>query len=189
MPIEAEIKACVREPERVWKLMGGRASAESSVYRDVYYDRHDQSFAASGRELRVRTVTAEDSTRTLLTYKDPAVDETSGSKPEHETRIDDVRAVDEILRTLGCEPVISFEKHCVNWNFSVGDRQMLATLVTVPELDGTFIEIETIVDDPDCLPAALDAIRAELNELGITEDDITTELYTEAVKQRRDART
>jgi adenylate cyclase class 2 len=56
---------------------------------------------------------------------------------------------------------------------------MLATLVTVPEIDGTFLEVETITDDD--LTAALDAVRAVLTDLGIEDHDLTSEQYTDAV--------
>ena len=61
---------------------------------------------------------------------------------------------------------------------------MLATVVTVPEIDGVFIELETLADEEE-FPAALGDVRAVLGELGITEDDLTTELYTDAVLRAR----
>jgi adenylate cyclase class 2 len=36
---------------------------------------------------------------------------------------------------------------------------MLATMVTVPEIDGTFVELETLTDEAD-LAAALGDVRA-----------------------------
>lgn len=59
-----------------------------------------------------------------------------------------------------------------------------ATLVRVPEIDGTFLEVETIVDE-DAVSAALDDIRAVLAELGIGSEDLTRELYTDAVAAQR----
>lgn len=126
--------------------------------------------------------------RTLLTYKAPAVDQLTGSKPEHETEAADARALGSILTGLGYEPFISFEKHCINWHFQAQGRWMLATLVTVPELEDTFLEIETMADVLDLLPAALDTVRAQMLDLGVPEEDFTTELYTEAVRRRRIAR-
>lgn len=64
---------------------------------------------------------------------------------------------------------------------------MLATLVRVPELDGTFLELETLAP-ADELQSALGDIRAVLAELGIDGDDMTTELYTDAVAARRNRR-
>jgi adenylate cyclase class 2 len=85
--------------------------------------------------------------RTVLTYKAPAVDADSGSKPEHETKVADAATLDTIFRALGLEDLVAFEKHCANYRFTAHRRDMLATVVTVPEIDGTFIELETMADE------------------------------------------
>ena len=76
---------------------------------------------------------------------------------------------------------MAFTKNCANYSFTAAGRDILATLVTVPELDGTFIEIETLTADPDDVGPAIAAVRAVLDELGIASADLTTELYTDAV--------
>jgi adenylate cyclase class 2 len=184
--IEAELKARVHAPEQVMRQLDERATARIEVYRDTYYDRPDGSLESAGEELRVRTVHGADGTRTVLTYKGAAVDEASGSKPEHETRVEDADAAHAILRGLGHVPFIAFEKRCRNYEFVARGRQMLATLVRVPEIDGTFLEVETLVDEDD-LGAALDDIRAVLEELGIGVEDLTRETYTDAVAAQRSA--
>ncbi|MFI7638197.1 class IV adenylate cyclase [Nonomuraea sp. NPDC049400] len=163
-----------------------QATSATTIYRDTYYDSLDRSLTAIGRELRVRTVTSNEGRHVLLTHKSPMVDEASHSKPEDETEVADAEAIDTILRSLGYNPYISFEKYCTNWQFQARGRAMLATMVTVPELDGTFLEIETIVDSLDQLPAALEAVRLQMYDLGITEDDLSTMDYTEAVTEHRD---
>ena len=118
--------------------------------------------------------------RVLLTYKEPPADEASGSKPEYETTVADPAVVDVIFQALELEHLVSFEKHCANYRFTTKGRDMLATVVTVPEIDGTFIELETIVSERE-VTTALSDIRAVLHELGITDEDLTTEQYTDAV--------
>lgn len=88
------------------------------------------------------------------------------------------------LYGLGYVPAIAFEKRCRNYSFEARGRQMLATLVRVPELDGTFLEVETLVEEKD-LTKALDDVRGVLAELGIGTQDLTREQYTDAVKARR----
>lgn len=61
---------------------------------------------------------------------------------------------------------------------------MLATVVTVPEVEGTFIELETLVREQE-VTAALSDIRDVLHELGIADEDLTTEQYTDAVIRSR----
>jgi len=46
-------------------------------------------------------------------------------------------------------------------------------------------EVETLTGDQDDLSAALNDIRAVLGQLGITEADLTSELYTDAVMRHR----
>ncbi|MFC4008758.1 class IV adenylate cyclase [Nonomuraea purpurea] len=188
MSIEAELKAHVRFPAQVRELLCQRAPEEATTYTDTYYDRPDESLTASGRELRVRTITGPHAARTRLTYKDQAVDPASGSKPEYETHAEDPAILDAIFLGLGYHHLISFQKHCLNYAYTAHKYDLITTLATVPELDGTFIEIETQVDAPADLPHALVAIRTELAHLGISSEDLTTELYTAAVAKRRGQR-
>lgn len=182
--IEAELKAQVREPEAVRERLVMLAAGQDSVYHDTYYDWPNQGLTTDGRELRVRLIAAAGEMRALLTYKEPAIDSASGSKPEYETYVEDPSAVDVMLRGLGLECIVAFEKRCTNYRFTASGREMLATVVQVPELNGTFIEVETMADEDDA-PAALADVRALLAELGIVEDDVTSELYTDAVMRAR----
>lgn len=182
--IEAELKARVHDPESVLAQLEKHGPGRAEVYRDTYYDQPDGALAAGDRELRVRTIHGPDDTRSVLTYKGARIDEASGSKPEHETRVDDPDAVHAMLRGLGYVVTIAFEKRCRNYEFEARGRRMLATLVRVLEVDGHFLEVETLVDEEQ-LQAALGDVRAVLAELGIADEDLTTELYTDAVAARR----
>ena len=182
--IEAELKARVRDPEAVKRSLEERSEGRTEVYRDTYYDTPDRSLNDQDRELRVRTVHGPEGTRSLLTYKEARVDEVSGSKPEHETQVSDPAAVDAMLRGLGYTPSIGFEKHCLNYEFEARGRKILATLVRVPEISGAFLEVETLIEQDDDLQSALDDIRAVLHALGIRNEDLTNELYTDAVASR-----
>lgn len=184
--IEAELKAVVHDPDRIHRSLGERADGIRCTYADRYFDWPDRRFTRQGRELRVRTVTDDAGrSRVLLTYKEPPVDEGSGSKPEHETTAADADVLVTVLTALGAEEIIALEKRCVNYRFPDRGRDMLATVVTVPELAGkTFIELETAAR-PDDVSASLGALRGVLGELGIEARDYTTEAYTDAVSARR----
>jgi adenylate cyclase, class 2 len=182
--IEAELKARVHEPQVVLRGLDELAIARAEVYQDTYYDRPDNALEEQDQELRVRTVHGQNDTRTLLTFKGARVDEESGSKPEHETRVGDAAAVHAMLKGLGYVPVIAFEKRCRNYSFGAHGRSMLATVVRIPEVDGTFIEVETLVDE-DEVTAALNDVRAVLTDLGIPASDLTRETYTDAVRAQR----
>ncbi|WP_438490551.1 class IV adenylate cyclase [Streptomyces sp. S186] len=183
--IEAELKAYVRNPAYVLGKLDQKAEGRVEVYRDTYYDEPSGSLDARDQELRVRTIHGANSTRSVLTYKGARVDSESGSKTEHETRVDNPEAVHAMLRGLGYVPVIAFQKRCRNYEFSSHGRGLLATLVQIPEIEGTFLEVETMVPEDRELPAALDDVRSVMSELGIHGDDFTTEMYTDAVAARR----
>lgn len=182
--IEAELKARVRDPEDVMSRLEARCPGRAEVYQDTYFDDAAGALMQEDRELRVRTVHGPDSTRSVLTYKGARLD-ASGSKPEHETVVDDPDATRAVLLGLGYVVAIAFEKRCRNYAFDAAGRRMLATLVRVKELDETFVEVETLVDDEAELSRALRDVRAVLTDLGIGESDLTNELYTDAVRARR----
>src|SRR5262245_54117849 len=105
--IEAELKAHVRNPQALHQQLSRLATGQQSVYHDTYYDRPGKDLTGSGRELRLRTVQADGLQRSLLTYKEPAVDAASGSKPEYETEVASPDAVDVLLRGIGLEHLVS----------------------------------------------------------------------------------
>lgn len=122
----------------------------------------------------------------MLTFKEPAVDAATGSKPEHETTAGDAAALITVLTALGAQEVLAFEKRCTNYRFTAHGRELLATVVTVPELAGdTFVELETLAA-PDDIDAALTVVREVLAELGIEPGDHTADLYADAVVAARD---
>jgi adenylate cyclase class 2 len=182
--IEAELKATVTDPGALSAALGRLARGERSTYRDVYYDTPDNALTASGRELRVRVIETGATGRTVLTYKEPAADVASQSKPEHETVVASAAVIDVILSALGLVHLVALEKQCVNYRFTARGRDMLATVVTVPEISGTFVELETMAAEGD-LGAALADVRGVLGELGIGEGDLTTDTYTSAVMRAR----
>ena len=186
MGIEAELKARVRDPDRVRGLLRERAAEHNSVYSDVYFDTADRMLTQEGCELRVREVHADGvATQTLLTYKGAPVHAASGSKPETETTVGDADALRAVLAALGFDVLISFQKHCANYRFTAVGRPLLATLVSVPELEEMFLEVESIVETDAEINPALDTIRQVLSTLGINRNDETTEAYTETVAARR----
>ncbi len=184
MPVEAELKARLNDPDTVRSALARRASGETATYCDTYYDDAGSSLERTGRELRLRTVETPHATRHLLTFKDPAVDKASGSKPEYETAVATPAAVAHMLQALGHRPVVELTKDCENYRFVEGGREFLATVVRVPEIDGTFLEVETMAEEGG-VDGALAAVRAVLADLGVAETDLTNELYTDAVRAAR----
>lgn len=184
MTVEAEIKARLLDPDAVRRRLDGYSACTFEVYHDTYLDTANADLAGSDRELRLRTIERNDTVRHLLTYKEAAVDAATGSKPEYETTVANPAAILEILAGLGYQPVLAFIKNCRNYRFGRDGRAFLATLATVPEMDGTYLEVETAAE-PNDLGAALTAVRAIVVELGVRADELTTGTYTDAVRSAR----
>jgi adenylate cyclase class 2 len=182
--IEAELKARVPDPEALLAALDQRAAAERATYSDTYFDTADRALTGDGRELRLRVVDREGLRTCWLTYKEAAVPGT-GSKPEHETSVADRSVLATLFAGLGLTVLVELTKHCTNYRFDRAARSVLATVVTVPELAGTFIEVETQVPTAAEVPAALGTLRDLLAELGIGEADLDGRDYTDLVIRAR----
>jgi adenylate cyclase, class 2 len=182
--IEAELKARLARPYHVRAALRRRAEPERAVYRDTYYDSPAGDLHRAGRELRLRTVERADHTEHLLTFSETAAGAASGSGPEHETAVAAPAVIDHLVRALGYHPAIQLTRDCENHRFTDDGREFTATVVTVPELDGTFLEVQTVTSEYD-LDQAMAAVRQLLNRLGIGADELTTEQYIDTVRSAR----
>ncbi|MER7556886.1 CYTH domain-containing protein [Nocardioides sp. NPDC126508] len=182
--IEVELKATVADVDHVRAELEHLAPGVDETYHDTYYDLPEETLTARDQELRVRTVTNDAGSRSLLTFKTAPVEKASGSRPEHETELADPAVADTVLKALGAVELISFRKLCRNHRFEAEGREVLATLVEVPEIEGTYLEVETLAPADD-VDAGLRTIRTILAGLGIGDGDLTTETYTGAVAAAR----
>jgi adenylate cyclase, class 2 len=181
--IEVELKARLDFPDEVRARLRNNCSPEKATYHDMYLDLGSGGLEAAGQELRIRTVKTVAGICHVLTCKGSPVGG-SGSKPEWETRVGSSEVIRQILAQLGYRPTITLTKHCENYRFNYQSRQIIATLVTVPELSGTFLEVETQAEPMD-LDGALATVRMVFVELGVTEREFTDELYTTSVGAAR----
>jgi adenylate cyclase class 2 len=137
LSVEAEIKARVTDLDRLHRALSRRADGNRSTDYDRYFDYPDRRWTSDGHELRVRTVTADSGeSRVLLTFKESVVDADSGSKPEHETTAAYAQVLVTVLIALGVQEIIAFGKQCTNYAFRDRGYDMMATVVTIPELAG-----------------------------------------------------
>ncbi len=184
MPFEVELKARVANPRRTVARLRRHAVGERSVYQDTYYDYPDRRLEKAGREeLRLRVIESEHGQRCLWTFKGAMLD--AASTPEFETTVGDAQAARAILHGLGLEPVISYTKRCENYRFVYAGRPVLATVVRVPELDGTFLEVETVVPDDDDIADARHTVQVVLKEVGLDEGDLEPTFYVDMVRRVR----
>jgi adenylate cyclase class 2 len=186
MPIEVELKARVQDADALLRRLRDKSDGQPSTYRDTYYDWPDRRLGNAGRqELRIRVIEADSGTKALWTFKGAMLD--AASTPEFETMVTEPDMAQAILAQLGLEPVIAYTKHCVNFTFESDRHRVKASVVQVPELEGTFLEIETLVDDETAVDPAQAVIRSVLAELDLGEPDLEPTFYVDMVAERREA--
>ena len=176
--LTADVTALGDMNERI--LAAGCVSLGRVCYHDTYYDTPRRTLMGAQRELRLRTCSG-DRTYALLTYKDSPVDESSRSKPEHETQVSDPTSARAILCGMGYSPVCRVEKQCALYGISVGGRRLELSLVTVTGVPRTFLEVELPTAALCDVCDALDLIKTVLSALGVPERSITSEYYTDMV--------
>lgn len=120
---------------------------------DTYYDAPMREFAETDEALRVRRERADsedgrsrgqDAETAKLTYKGPLVDESSKTREEHETAVEDAAAIEATLDALGFEPVATVEKR--RERFALDGYTV--SLDAVTDL-GEFVEIEKEVEEAE----------------------------------------
>jgi adenylate cyclase, class 2 len=184
MPIEVELKARLTDPDITVGRLRERAGGETSTYQDTYYDWPDRRLEEAGRqELRLRIIETDTDARCVWTFKGAMLD--AASTPEYETAVADAEAARAILTALGLEPIISYTKLCENFRFSFNGSQIVATVVRVPEIEGVYLETETLVPDSEDTSAARDTILGLLTELGLSEGDLEPTFYIDLVRADR----
>jgi adenylate cyclase class 2 len=187
MPIEVELKARIADPARVSGVLRSWADGELSTYADTYYDFPDHRLTETGRqELRLRVVDKPSGKRVVWTFKGAMLD--GASTPEWETEVSDAHTADAILTGLGMQHLIAYTKQCQNFRFTAHGHPILATLVSVPEIDGVFLEVETLIPDDSARDGALKAIHAVLADLGLTDADLDPTFYIDLVLAQRQQR-
>jgi adenylate cyclase class 2 len=184
MPIEVELKAAIADPATVSAQLRGLAESEPSTYADTYYDFPDRRLTETGRqELRLRVIDKPNGRKAVWTFKGAMLD--AASTPEWETEVADPQATDAILTGLGMTHLIEYTKRCENFKFTAHGHPIVATIVTVPEIEGTFLEIETLVPDGASRDDALKAIHGVLADLGLTKADLEPTFYIDLVLAHR----
>jgi adenylate cyclase, class 2 len=182
---EAEIKLVVIDPTSVRVSLDSEVIGEDERYEDHYFTHETLVPRNSTRELRVREVQGHKETRALLTFKDEVVDIATQSKQEHETQIANADEFIRIMQAIGFNLDINFTKICTNWRLLRERYEILVTLVTVPELSGHYLELETLVKEKTEIESAIEVLRLLANSLGLDRSDETTATYTESVRNAR----
>ena len=135
----------------------GHENEENMLYRNQHLDN-------SNSVLRVRKVSG----RTILTYKERLPTSAAIKQQiEEETEVTDAAALDAILRALGSEPSLVYEKRRDTWRLG-------PTEVVIDELPfGLFMEIEGTEEE----------IWTAESSLGCTDAEAEHETYPQLAKK------
>lgn len=168
--VELKIRAD-HEPVRTALRDAGAERTGAVTQVDTYYDHPGRDFAETDEALRIRRerpldgeASDEGTEAVRLTYKGPLVDDTSKTREEVESGVEDGDAVATALERLSFDPVATVHKE--------RERHALAGYtVTLDEVDGlgSFVEVEREVEDG--VPAARAGARDVLDRLGLDPDD------------------
>lgn len=189
---EVELTAIVKNKSDVLKKLAKHASkpAHEVIYDDLYFDRKNE-LEARECELRIRKKTYPQSGKTTnwLTLKEAPFDQKTRSKPEFETEIADFESAQAIFKGLGYTTVIRYTKNCLFYYVNYKKTDLEISVVELPELTGTFIEIETQTNELNKTEPLFKVLYDFLKELGMSETDLTTMQYQDAVRVTRKSQT
>lgn len=175
MPTEIEVKLRVagHGPTRT-RLQELHAEPHGSATEHaIYFDSPQRTLLAADSGLRVRSSIYTDGRKPkhVITFKGPRHSAGMKSRDETELVVDDFDTAVSLLKCLGFEPNLEFEKCRDSWQI---DR----CKVELDELPGvgTFVEVE----GPD--EQAVNAVREKLN---LRDAEEVQESYAKIMSQRR----
>ena len=178
--IEVELKIPIYNKEEAAMRLKDMGFVQGDLKResDIYFDKEDGQIKNSDSALRIRScenLTQEGATY-YLTYKGPKLDAVSKTRKEVEVAVQEPKATQEILVSLGYTqvyPVVKLRQY-------YHKEAMTACLDQVEGL-GDFLELEMVIagevekDTTQEKDAALETLVAVLNALGCgMEDTIRT---------------
>lgn len=135
---EVELKARADHERLRERLATLGADALGTVTQvDTYYDAPNRDFASTDEALRIRRERDERGETVFLTYKGPRVDETTKTRQEAETAVEDSDATRTILSELGFQPAATVHKE--RERYALDESHV--TLDSVRDL-GEFVEVE-----------------------------------------------
>lgn len=147
----------------------GATQVNRVTQTDTYYDAPHKDFAETDEALRLRRESRYDgddvvAEETNVTYKGPLVDESSKTRREYETSVEDGETMDAICNAVGFEPAATVEK----------DRERFSLDGYTVSLDavsglGEFVEVEVEVESG--VDEAREGAFSVLHKLGVDPDD------------------
>ncbi len=178
---EVELKATLTDqqaavmPERLLAL--GFAPSAALEETDLYFNgsgERDFRKTAEALRLRRRRDLAAGTEGVLMTYKGPKIDPRSNTRTEHETSVGDLETGRKLLEALGLQAQFTVDKTRREYT----GRGVTVCLDAVEGL-GSFLELETLLEDGSGRDAAVDRLLALLDQLGVSREALSRKSYLE----------
>jgi adenylate cyclase class 2 len=176
--IEIEVKAKVKEPERVKHYLDvlGYKFLKKQRQEDIYFKSSFRNFGETGEVLRLRK---QNPGSDVVTFKGPRLKSEMKAREEIEVDIENSSEAIELLKKLGCEPWITVEKERETYQCN----KFTVNLDEVKDL-GQFMEIETKIEGTQSKLEAEQEIFNLLNKIGISKNLIEKRTYLELILEK-----
>ncbi|GAB6943670.1 class IV adenylate cyclase [Vulcanisaeta sp. JCM 14467] len=150
---------------------------EHTEETDIYFNSPVRDFAKTDEALRVRVY--GDGT-VVLTYKGPRIGSIGKTREELSVTVNDLESLLEILRKLDFREVAKVVKRRDIYNY----ENFTIYVDSVEEL-GSFVEVETMVNDKELIDKATEEVLQLGNKLGLRRDWIERKTYLELMLERQ----
>lgn len=151
--------------------------AQACVHEvDVYWNGSSRDFRKTDEALRLRSVEDLGSGRSeaLITYKGPKQDDRSSTRQEYETSVGDMTTARKLLSALGYRALFTVDKTRRTYT-----RDRLTVCLDDVNCLGSYVELETVLEDECDRDGAVDALLLLLDCLGISRGVLTRKSYLE----------
>ena len=159
--IEVEVKGYA-DKEGLKKLREVCELIEEKRQVDLYFNHPSRDFRETDEALRIRIDEFKGIKKYFLTYKGPKLDEKSKTREEVEVEVEDAQKMAKLLDKLGFRKTLEIVKR--RWVFKHGEYMLFFDEV---EGLGTFIEVETTVENLNEFPLKRDEMIDFLKEIGV----------------------
>ncbi|MBD3210976.1 MAG: class IV adenylate cyclase [Candidatus Lokiarchaeota archaeon] len=193
--IEVEIKVQISDPQKIRKRFeeqGGKYIISLS-HEDTYYNmpKKLRDFRKTDEALRIRKSTEYDKqneskkqTNNYLTYKGAKLDNSTKTREEIETLIDDGEKLKKILDNLGFRAVLTIKKERDLYHFDYEGAEIEALIDYIPILESHFIEVEIQAESSRQIELSRDLLFDFLSKFQIEKKDSIRKSYLELILEK-----
>lgn len=180
--IEVELKAWVDDPEAMSAKLERLAVPKDEVhYSDTYFT-YAHTTGYQHQRFRLR----ESGGQATVTAKVPVAGQAAEALREHEFSVSDPAAFQAFCRAFGFRELIRKEKHARRFTLrEPAPFPLTIELNRIPGL-GWFLEVETLVEDPEKVPAARALVQSIFRRLEVPEAKLEPTPYTRLLYDRRE---